>query len=108
MATVLGTLAKEESTYTITVSFFDDDDVATTPASATWTLSDLKGNIINSREDVSIGSLGTSVEIKLSGDDLAIGLYGTTRVFTIQGVDSAGDPFNDECRFDIENLVNVP
>jgi hypothetical protein len=64
--------AIEKSSYVIEVEWFDDDGDAVAPTSATWTLTDGLGNVINSRSTVSILSLSTLNYIVLSGNDLAM------------------------------------
>ena len=68
----LSTKAPEKGTYVINAAFYDEDDNEVVPNSASWTLTDRQGNIINGREDVSITGLSTSVDVVLSGDDLKI------------------------------------
>lgn len=64
--------AVEESTYIIPIAaFFDEDDNAITPATIAWTLMNGKDEIVNSREDVS-ATAATSIDIVLTGDDLAM------------------------------------
>lgn len=105
----------EKSTGVATCAFKDENGQAVTPTSATWTLSDTSGTVINSREDVVISSLDTSVDIVLSGDDLAIsaGFAGDAeeRVLTVEAVydsDLGSDlPAKAECHFYIENLAAI-
>jgi len=105
--------AIEESTYIIIVTFTDEDDVATIPATLTWTLSDVNNAVINSREDVSVAVPAAVTNILLSGDDLAItgSKPSAVRVFTVEGTyDSslqAGVPFKESVRFNIKNLSAV-
>ncbi len=69
MPATLTTNAVEKSTYIVTAAFTDEDGDAVTPnAGLVWTLTDMNGVVINSREDVSI-SPDTSVDIVLSGND---------------------------------------
>ena len=75
MATKLSEKAQEESTYVIDFAWFDEDDSAVTPATMLWALSDENGDIVNSQEDIVIGSLSTTNSIVLGGDDLAIPDY---------------------------------
>lgn len=63
-------VAKEGSTYTIKVQFTDQDGDAATPKSATWTLKDSDGNVVNGRSGVSISALDATVYITISGNDL--------------------------------------
>ena len=87
MPTTLTTGAIERSTFVISASFTDDAGAAATPNSGlTWTLTDVVGNVVNSREDVAIASSST-VEIVLHGADLAISdaYRDNRRLLTIQG-----------------------
>lgn len=67
--TELSAVAKEGSSYFVAVSFEDEDGNAVYPDTVVWTLTDLDGNIINERQDVSIAAAAT-IEVVLSGDDL--------------------------------------
>ena len=112
MPTNLTTRAQEESSYTITAAFTDEDGSAVTPSSVTWTLTDTYGNVINSRSGVSV-TPGTSVDITLSGDDLAISESGDfiNRILTVEAVydSSYGTdlPLKDSATFQIDNLKAV-
>lgn len=105
----------EKSTGVFTCAFKDEDGQAITPTSATWTLTDTAGEVVNSRDEVAIVSLATSVDIVLSGDDLAIsdGFEGSAeeRILTVEAVydsDLGSDlPVKAECRFFIDSLVAV-
>ncbi len=59
----------ERSAKTIAVAFYDESGSPITPTSATWTLTDGLGQLVNSRENVTIDSLSSSVNITPSGDD---------------------------------------
>ena len=113
MPDFLETKAVEESTYAITAAFLDSDGNAVVPNALTWSLSDKDGTIINSREDVAIGTPASSVTVVLSGDDLALSdPDNPVRIFIIQGdyddpTLGAGLPIQDEARFEIENLTIV-
>lgn len=90
-------------TAVITVDFYDEDGAAVTPNTASWTLRKAKtGEIINSREDVSISPLDTSVDIVLSGNDLP---SGRLRLYIEWTYDSAAGndlPGKSICEFNIE------
>lgn len=110
MAT-LSTAAIEKSTYVITFTFADEDGNAVVPNSVVWTLTDQSGTVINSREQVSI-TPGASVDVVLSGDDLALSKnLMQKRVVVIEAdYDSnAGNglPLNDSATFSIMPLVYV-
>jgi len=90
----------------------DENNDAVVPSSCTWTLTDANGAIVNSREDVSIGSLAETVSVVLSGDDLALasGFSGESewRFFTIEATYNSdlgvGLPLNDQLKFPVFNL----
>lgn len=111
MPTTIKTQANEESTFKITVAFFDAADAAVTPKSATWSLLDKDGNVVNSRDAVTITPLDTTVDIVLSGDDL-LRADGKTRKLLVQAIydsDEGTDlPLNDELTFQIYNLAGLP
>lgn len=90
-------------TAVITIDFYDEDGNAVTPNTATWTLRKAKtGEIINSREDVSISPLDTSVDVVLSGSDL---VEGRSRLYADWTYDSAAGndlPGRSICEFKIE------
>lgn len=70
--TILTTPAEEEGTYVVNMEFRDEDNVLVSPVTGTWTLTDLYGNVINSRTAVVIAVLDTDIDVVLSGNDLAI------------------------------------
>lgn len=110
---ILDEYAKELGTYPIQTSFFDDQDNPVTPDTMTWTLTDVDGNVINSRSGVVVGSLSTVVTIILSGDDLQIvnGDKLEVRVVTFIGTYTSslggGLPLTDQVQFTIENLYGT-
>lgn len=110
MPTKLTVDADEESTYVVGATFTDEDGDSAVPSSITWTLTDAAGNVINSRENVSI-TPAASINIVLSGDDLAIGTNGTSRRVTIKATYNSslgsGLPLTGECYFSIADLLNV-
>jgi hypothetical protein len=106
--------AIDQSSYIVKVSFADESGTAITPTTASWTLTDGDGEIVNSREDVAITSLASSVYIALSGDDL---VAGTTRAenlrcLVIEGTYSSSLvggtlPVKEAVKFLIEDLPQV-
>lgn len=110
---VLTTAANEQSVYWITVGFLDEDNNAMAPDVATWTLTDLEGHIINTREDVSITTPETSEVIELSGNDLAVdGNDIVERLVTLEGTYTsvnygASKPFKIQIKFPIEPIIIV-
>lgn len=101
--------AVEESTYVITVSFTDESGAAVAPnAGLAWTLTDINGTIINARSAVAI-TPAESVDIVLSGDDLALSGDNAQRLVTVQGTyDSslgADLPLKEEVHFTVRGLA---
>lgn len=62
--------AKEGGTFVVRLTWLDEDDNAVTPDSATWSLTNSDGVIINSREDVAIAVPSTYNDVVLGPDDL--------------------------------------
>lgn len=112
MPSILTTTVTEESTCVITAAFTDDAGASVVPNSLTWTLTDGDGTIINSRDGVTI-SPDSSVDIVLSGDDLAVGGASDDliRYLLVEGTydSDAGSnlPIKDQVRFVISDLVAV-
>ena len=88
--------AVEESTYVITLAFANKAGAAVTPDSATWTLTDGAGTVINSRSALAMQPMETS--------------YGN-RLFTVQAVYSSTEgaslPLKEEYQFMIRGLAVV-
>lgn len=105
----------EKSSAFITITFKDRTDQLVTPTAAIWSLTNSAGTAINSRSEIAIGSLATSVEVVISGDDLAIsdGFTGNSekRIFTVEAVydsDIANDlPLKESLVFYVDNLVAI-
>ena len=110
-----GEYAVEKSTFIVTLTFKDENNDPVTPATGTWTLTDEDGTVINSRENVVISSLDTSVDVVLSGDDLAVssefGGISEMRIFTFEGTYNSdlgsGLPLRDQLTFPVFNLGAV-
>lgn len=106
-------IAIEKSTYMITVSFFDEDEVAEDVKTMKWTLTDEIGNIINNREDVVVVDPGSVETVVLFGNDLAIvGTGGDeTRLFTVEATydSTLGNdlPLNGEAAFTVVDLTAI-
>lgn len=113
MPTQLANDAIERSTYAVTAAFLDDVGAAVTPSAATWTLSDDRGVVVNSRSAVAISPLATTATIVLSGADLAIGAsYNGRRrhlliEYTYTSSLGAGLPGKDVAIFDVLDLAGV-
>jgi hypothetical protein len=104
--------AIEKGTMAIIVSFVNENNQPIPPKTMTWTLTDMAGNIINSRHNISFGVMSTTLTAVLSGSDLTLTTtHDAKRVFTIEGTyDSdygSNLPFNDQAVFTIQNLIHV-
>lgn len=109
---MLRTKAQEESTYVIDIAFVDELGAAVAPDTMTWSLTNRQGEIINSRDGVSIGSPSSTETLVLKGDDLAIvGDKEVMRIMTFEGTytstNGAGLPLRDEVGFLLEPLIVV-
>ena len=72
MPTNLDITANEQGTIVVRAAFTDEDGATVVPASnVLWTLTDTAGTVINSRLD-EIESAAATVDIVLTGDDLAL------------------------------------
>jgi len=110
---LLTTLAAEEATYPVAVSFRDLNGTEVTPDAITWSLCAPDGTIINSRDAVSVESPAADIDIVLTGDDLAkrTTLRHEPRVLHVDATydsDLGEDlPYHGEFLFYIEDLVAV-
>lgn len=114
MPTLLTVKAAERSTYIVSAAFTDDEGVEVTPDSITWTLTDDDGSVINSRLNVAVAMTASSIDIVLSGSDLALQLNESgdvIRVLKISAVytSDAGSnlPLIDDARFILQDIVAV-
>lgn len=103
--------AAEKGTIVLTVSFFDENDIAVTPSSITWHLTDVNGVTVNDLVDQT-ETPAEVIEVVLTGNDLALGgtPVGFTRVFSVKAPYSStlgALVINEEARFDIKNLVKI-
>lgn len=108
----LTTAFKRYGSGEIEVAFTDTLGVAVTPLTASWTLSDLSGNVVNSRQSVAITPLDTAVTIKLSGADLeAAAGSAVTRELSVQGTytdrDGATARFSGATYITIDRIVGA-
>lgn len=107
-------VGRKRSSAVIRVNFKNEYGSPIVPKSATWTLTKVDGTVVNDRYRVSIADLAASVDVRLSGLDLAVsrGRAVQDRVFTVEAVydsDYESDiPLNDACIFSVENLTAVP
>ena len=102
----------EGGTFLVTVSFYDEKGNAVTPQSLKWTLSDMEGRVVNNRSEEEISDLSSTVDIFLTGDDLAVFEDDNTRrILTVWGTynSSHGNnlPLREQFIFEIEKLIAV-
>ena len=98
---MISTKFNQESSGIITFSFFNEDGVAASPISATWTL--LRGGkIVNERNSQAFSSLGTSMDIQLSGDDLPAGDLSIVIEGTFNSVFGSVMPFREWATFTVD------
>ena len=69
--------ARDRGSYIEQVDFTDESGAAVTPISATWSLTDGNGAIVNTRKDIAVTGLNSTVYIAMSGADLAYNPTGT-------------------------------
>ena len=108
----LDTPAEERGTYPIQIKFYDETKTLVAPDTAVWSLSTMDGQIINSRQTVTIDSPTNTEVITLSDEDLIIldkERAFEHRVLTIQATYTsntlgAGLPLNKAVSFKIRNL----
>lgn len=108
--TNLTVMPAEKGTAKVTVTFTDETGASVTPSSVTWTLTDVSGNVINSRQDVSV-TPGASVSFAMHGNDLAISGADVRRVLLVEWAytSTLGSnlPGKAQAVFSIEGLVGV-
>jgi len=104
--------ADEESTYKITAAFTDAAGDAVTPNTITYKLTNSAGTVINSKT-AEVVTPDTSVDIVLSGDDLALqtGETGTVeRLLTMEAIYDSTEgndmPLREEATFFIDDHTN--
>ena len=68
----IATHARDGAYFTISITFTDEVPISVAPTAATWTLTDMDGNVINGRDAVTIASPTTTETITLTGTDTTI------------------------------------
>lgn len=110
----LSEVAGEESTIVLDVTFLDENGDAVTPNAASWTLTNADGEVINTRQDVAISPLATTVHIVLSGADLSLSSDAATRYRRILTVRATYDSdigsdlaLTEQIEFYVQSMVAV-
>jgi len=114
MPLILTGRADEQSSVGMKIVIVDGNGDALTPTAATWTLTDLSGTVINSREDVAIAALASEMTVLMTGNDLQIldqSKQLEMRLFTFEGTYDPGDaspaPIKESGEFPVYNLTVV-
>lgn len=108
---IIEEIAEEGSSFYPAVEFVDEDGAAFTPSTLYWKLTDLRGNVINSRSQVTVAVPSTSLSINLTGADLdVLGDNIVSRVITVWGTYisttfGAGQSFSFQAQFNIQPRV---
>lgn len=105
----LGTIVFDKDTVGIQIVITDEDGTALTPNSPLyWTLTDMTGAVLNSREDVTITPAST-ITIPLTGADLDYA-DGAGRLVRLHGTYDSdignGLNLNRQFKFTIENVLH--
>jgi len=108
---IIEEIANEGSSFYPTIYFWDEEGAAMTPTTLYWSLTDMNGNVINSRSAVNVAAPGTSLTIALGsadlvvlGNDIASRLITTYGTFT-SGTHGAGQTFLFQAKFNIHPKV---
>lgn len=103
---------EEKATGYVVLTFKDEDGNAVVPISpTTYTLHDEStGGIINGREDTTVPSLASSIDLELEPDDNVIVTTSRTyevHILTIKWTYNTDKKGTQEYRFAVENLTKV-
>lgn len=103
----LGLSSEENGSYVVTAAFTDEDGDAVIPNAITYSLLLNNGQIINSRDEVSV-TPASSVEILVYGDDLQyIGDVTMLIEWTYDSSLGNNIPGKDEITWENKNLIGV-
>lgn len=107
---ILSAHADENGTYHVEMTFKDEAGANMSPDTAKWTLTDVKGTVINSRSSVDIASPSYFERVTLSSNDLAIADNKDKKVvFTVYGTYTSSyataKPFEDEVVITVDKHV---
>ena len=102
---------EEGSTGKLTAIFTDEDGDQATPKTLYKTITDLTGNVILEREEITSG-LASNMNILISGSDIPVPIDGQGYiVLLLEGTydSNLGNdlPLNDECRIPVNQLIGL-
>jgi hypothetical protein len=111
MPTTSTTELEQGSTAKITVSFTDEDSNAVIPTTLYKTVTDLSGNIISARTQITSG-LSSSMNIALSATDIPEPADGLGHIVLLLEATYDSDlgndlPLKDECRIPVNDLIGT-
>jgi len=112
VTTQIATKPAEQGSAIVTCSFTDELGVAVIPNAGTlkWTLTDVAGNVINSRNQVALTSAATA-KVALDGLDLAYTPTGWGRYILFEceydSTDGAGLNLKAQGYFDVEVILAI-
>jgi hypothetical protein len=111
MPLILTGRANQGGSVGMKITIVDENGDALIPTAATWTLTDLEGNVINSRTDVAISPLASEMTVLMSGDDLQIADETNEyeiQLFSFEGTYDPGDasavPITESGEFPVYNM----
>ena len=102
----------EGSTIKVTMTFTDDGGNSVAPKTGTWTLTNASGTVVNSRQDVAISTLSSTISVAVRSSDIvrAAGDDGT-RYFLFEGTydsDLGTDlPLTGRCRLTVADYHTI-
>ena len=87
MPAVISTHARERGHYTVSITFYDEDNALVTPTNLLWTLTDMDGNVINNRDAVTVTpSESTENDILGSADTVIVAGQINERLFLAEWI----------------------
>ena len=110
--TKFGVRANEEGACVVEFTFKDENTNNVVPNSATWSLVDSRGAVVNSRNQVALSSLAATMKVVLSGNDLVVNsVHGKERIFIVEYVynslNGTNLPNKDFCQFSIQDITGI-
>jgi hypothetical protein len=100
----------DRSTAYLTITLYDKDDLPANPTSATYSIKDADGQIVNNRQDVPLSFVLGVVEITLTKEDNIMGSPALKsdelRRVEVDAIYGAGDELHDVFEYYIGSLEN--
>ena len=104
--------AREKCNYTVSITFYDEVPALVIPTALTWTLTDMDGNIINSRDAVPVTPSESTEDVVLgSADTVVVAGQTNERLFlaewTYNSTYGSGLASKEQAVFVIDNLLHI-